>query len=97
MNIIRIFNLPVIVDLICFLLAGCSGAYLHGEETLLDKNWGRSYETAKYNQMLDPDAPRKNDPVTGISGETAENAVEQYQNSFKEQEQEEVVNILKLQ
>ena len=97
MNIIRIFNLPVIVGLICFLLAGCSGAYLHGEETLLDKNWGRSYETAKFNQTLDPDAPLRNDPVTGMSGGTAENAIEQYQNSFKEQKQEEVGNILKLQ
>jgi hypothetical protein len=86
----------VLVGLV-FALAGCNGAYMYQEETALDRNWGRSYETAKYNQMLNPDAAQNLDPVEGLDGSAGAHGIEKYQNSFKEVNQEEVVNILKLQ
>jgi len=64
---------------------------------LSDQNWGRSYQTAKYNQILNPDAGKNLNPVEGLSGNAAENSVEKYNDSFKEKSKQETVNILKLQ
>jgi hypothetical protein len=72
----------------CFLLiliAGCSSTgKLFQEETALDKNWGRSVETAKYNQIIDPEAGKNLKPVEGLSGNAAGNSVDKYEKSFKE-------------
>jgi hypothetical protein len=65
------------------LSAGCSSSGPVHEETLLDKNWGRSVETAKYNQILNPDAGKNLAPVEGLDGNAAENSVQKYENSFK--------------
>jgi hypothetical protein len=54
------------------LSAGCSSSGPVYEETLLDKNWGRSVETAKYNQILNPDAGKNLTPVEGLDGKAAE-------------------------
>jgi hypothetical protein len=78
-------------------LAGCNGAYMYQEETALDRNWGRSYETAKYNQMLNTDAGQNLDPVEGLDGVPAGYSVEKYQDTFKEDQSQETINILKLQ
>jgi hypothetical protein len=61
------------------LFPGCGGksSYIQ-QETLLDKNWGRSYESAKYNQMLNPDAGKNLDPVAGMDGQVAEGTIEKY-------------------
>ena len=67
------------------------------KETLLDKNWGRSYETAKYNQILNPDASKNLKPAVDLDGQAANNNVEKYQDSFKEKGSQETINILKLQ
>ena len=72
------------------LFAGCSGPAGNNpfrEETLLDKNWGRSVETAKYNQTLDPEAGKNALPVEGLDGKAAGYAVDKYDNSFKEKVQ----------
>ena len=66
-------------------------------DTHLDQNWGRSYETAKYNQMVNPNAGRNLEPVVGLDGVAAENTVNTYDDSFKEKRTQEVTNILKLQ
>jgi hypothetical protein len=76
---------------------GCNGTRPIQGENLLDRNWGRSYETAKYNQMLNPDAGKNLEPVVGFDGTAAANNSDKYRDSFKEQEGSEVVNILKLQ
>jgi hypothetical protein len=67
------------------LFAGCSSSGPVHEETLLEKNWGRSVETAKYNQILNPDAGKNLTPVEGLSGKAAGNTVEKYENSFKKE------------
>jgi hypothetical protein len=50
---------------------GCSSSGPVYEETLLDKNWGRSVESAKYNQILNPDAGKNLAPVEGLDGKAA--------------------------
>ena len=67
------------------------------KETLLDKNWGRSYETAKYNQILNPDASKNLKPAADLDGQAANNNVKKYRDSFKEKGSQETTNILKLQ
>jgi hypothetical protein len=71
------------------LFAGCSGTGGIHKETLSDQNWGRSVETAKYNQILNPDAGKDLTPVEGLSGKAAENSVEKYENSFKKESTQE--------
>lgn len=75
------------------LLTGCAWQ----GETLSDENWGRSFETAKFNQTLNPDAGKNLEPVMGLDGTASNNNVESYQNSFKGHKKEPTVNILKLQ
>ena len=71
------------------LFAGCSSSGPVYEETLLDKNWGRSVETAKYNQILNPEAGKDLAPVEGLSGKAADNSVQKYENSFKKEAKQE--------
>jgi hypothetical protein len=91
----------IALTMACGLLAlfmGCSstGNPFH-EETLLDTNWGRSYEAAKYNQIVNPDAGKNPTPVEGLSGDAADYSVEKYEKSFQEKSAQENVTILKLQ
>lgn len=53
---------------------GCNhySAYQTNQPTELDLNWGRAFETAKYNQYLDPDAGKTTDPVMGREGPIAD-------------------------
>ena len=71
------------------LSAGCSSSGPVHEETLLDKNWGRSVETAKYNQILNPDAGKSLTPVEGLNGKAADNSVKKYEDSFKKEAKQE--------
>lgn len=88
----------VAFTLIASSIIACSGSSdLTQRETLLDKNWGRSYETAKYNQILNPEAGKNLEPVVGLDGVAAENVVNKYDQGFKEKKEAQVTNILKLQ
>ncbi len=62
------------------LTIGCSTS--QQKQTLLDRNWGRSFESAKFNQTLDPDAGKIWNRLTGLAGTSAENVVRQYEGSF---------------
>ena len=81
-----------VLGLLAFII-GCSQT----QETRLDKNWGRSHETAKFNQILNPDASKNLKPAVDMDGQATNNNVEKYQDSFKEKKSQETVNILKLQ
>jgi hypothetical protein len=71
------------------LFSGCSSSGPVYEETLLDKNWGRSVETAKYNQILNPDAGKNLAPVEGLNGKATDNSVKKYEDSFKKETKQE--------
>lgn len=75
---------------------GCSGPAIE-EDGLLGRNWGRSLETMRYMQMVDPEAGKNLDPALGLNGIPSENNVNKYQESFKDQSQEQSETILKLQ
>jgi hypothetical protein len=79
-------------------ISGCRGGNISfQDETALEKNWGRSYELQKYNQIANPDAGKTVEPATDLDGIAADNAVEKYRDSFTSGKKQETVNILKLQ
>jgi len=91
-------RLAVAVALLTTGIIACSGSReMIPRETLLDQNWGRSYEAAKYNQILNPDSVMSLEPVVGMDGVASDNSVKNYDKSFSEKKNAEVTNILKLQ
>lgn len=82
---------------IVLVMFSCSGTPPAYKQTLLDRNWGRSYETVRYMQIVDPDAEKNLDPVLGLDGNAANHNVKKYRETFKEKGQKEIVNIIKLQ
>jgi len=76
------------------LLSGCrSGRYDTEPDSMLDRNWGRAFEAAKYNQMANPDAPENLEPPSGIDGAAADGALEKYRSGFKGKAAPEVYNL----
>lgn len=76
--------MPTRALIVCGLIAalsifsGCRGTFAPQSETMLEKNWGRSFETAKYNQIVNPEAGKNLDPVLGVDGQVAERIIEKY-------------------
>jgi len=75
------------------LLGGCGKTFYAQNETPLDKNWGRSFEEAKYNQILNPDAQKNTSPVVGLDGEAARRNLKKYKTSFEKEAPEPTYNI----
>jgi hypothetical protein len=82
---------------ILLVVLSCSGTTPAPEQSLLERNWGRSLESMRYMQMVDPDTGKNLDPVEGLDGNASENNVNKYQKSFKKTEQKQSTTILKLQ
>ncbi len=67
---------------------GCAGNIPEGKRMdYLEQNWGKSFESAKKNQILNPEAGKTVEPVIGLDGEVAEHNVDNYKKSFKEQKE----------
>ena len=84
-------NMILIVALAMFSVSlwGCAGNIPEAQRTdYLNMNFGKSLETAKNNQILNPDAGKNLEPVVGLNGEAAEQGVDKYKESFKEQKME---------
>jgi len=75
-----------------WILSGCAQTASQ-KETLLEKNWGRSFHAAKYNQILDPEAEKNLDPVVGLDGEAAEANMEQYRKGFNKKSSKNVYQL----
>lgn len=75
----------VILAVFSLTLWGCAGNLPEAERMhILNDNWGKSFETAKKNQILNPDAGKSLEPVLGLDGEAAEAGVTKYKESFEE-------------
>ena len=74
-----------------FVVSACSGP-----ETLSERNWGKSYETATYNQILNPEADKNLKPVDSLDGQAAENDMQRYRDGFKEKKEAQPVNLINL-
>lgn len=61
------------------LLAGCANR----TPTQVDQKFGEAVNTAKAQQIINPDGPRNTDPVKGIDGKAADATVDRYHKSFE--------------
>lgn len=59
-------------------LFGCTQQAAIQKESQLDQNWGRSFESARYNQTLNPEAGKNTEPVDGLQGPAAERIMDGY-------------------
>jgi len=76
------------------IVAGCGGKTLCAwYPTNTDQNWGRSYEMAKFNQILNPQAGENLDPVEGVPGRVGEKVVANYEKSFEGKAAKQSVNL----
>jgi len=84
-------NMILIVVLAMFSVSlwGCAGNVPEAQRAdYLNMNFGKSFESAKNNQILNPDAGKNLEPVVGLNGEAAEHGVDKYKKTFKEQAME---------
>ena len=61
--------------------------------TQLEKNWGKSFESAKSNQILNPEAGQNLDPVDGLDGQAAVNSLGKYRKGFAPKKGKQTYNI----
>ena len=78
---IKIIGLIVVLSV----FSGCRT--LPQRETTLDRHWRTSFETAKQNQILNPEAGKNLDPVVGLDGQAAAAGMQSYRKGFKEKQQ----------
>jgi len=62
---------------IFLLISACAGP------TRLDKDYGKSVKQARFNQILDPEAEKNLEPVTGLDGKAAQSSIEKYRKTFE--------------
>ena len=65
-------------------LFGCNS--MNQREALVDDNWGRSYETVRFSQIVNPDAGENMVEDQGTDGITVEHNYDKYQKSYKKDE-----------
>jgi len=75
-HMVKIIGSTII--LVGLLACSSQNAVIPMGKSSLEKNWGRSYEAAKYDQILNPDAGRQPKPVEGIEGPAAERIMDSY-------------------
>ena len=84
-------NIILIVVLAMFsvvMLWGCAGNLPEGKRAdYLEQNWGKSFESAKKNQILNPEAGKTVEPVIGLDGQVAEHNVDNRKKSFEKQKE----------
>ena len=75
-------------------IPSCSGGRLFTQrETMLESSWGRSFESAKHNQILNHEAGKNLDPVVGLDGQIAEATIGKYRKDFTKPPSENVYNL----
>ena len=81
-------NIILIVVLAVFSITlwGCAGNLPEAQRMdYLEMNWGKSFESAKKNQILNPEAGKSLEPVVGLDGQAAEYGVNKYKKSFEKE------------
>ena len=72
----RIVSLLIIGIMMVMMNTGCA-------PTRTEMDFGASYNLAKYNQTMNPQAEKNLDPVKGFDGQAANIAVEKYRKDFE--------------
>lgn len=72
---------------LCFVLLGCAGNLPQPERAdVVDAHYGKSLETAKNSQILNPEAGKEPTPVEGLDGKSANNQMNKYRKALKREQ-----------
>lgn len=71
------------IETIVLLGAACLAACAVSTTPRTDEQFGESMGILKAQQVLNPDASRNTDPVTGLDSKSAKSALDNYHNSFR--------------
>jgi hypothetical protein len=72
---------------LCFVLLGCAGNLPQPERVdVVDAHYGKSLETAKNNQVLNPEAGKEPTPVEGLDGKSANDQMDKYRKALKREQ-----------
>ncbi|MGD9384663.1 MAG: hypothetical protein PVH55_11485 [Desulfobacterales bacterium] len=78
--------LTIVLAVFSITLWGCAGNLPEAQRMdYLKMNWGKSFESAKKNQILNPEAGKSLEPVVGLDGQAAEHGVNKYKDSFEKE------------
>jgi len=69
------------IGLIALLFSACTSTGKFSDRR--KSNWGVSFESAKANQILNPEAGKNLNPVSGYDGQAAQITLEKYREDFK--------------
>ena len=75
------YSMMVLLIVIAFIAAGC-GCY-GTQLARLKMDYGTSYNLAKFNQIVNPEAEKNLKPVPGLDGVAAQKVVQRYQKDFE--------------
>src|SRR4030042_5662985 len=71
----------------CFLLIGLVGIFVISVgcagPTRLEMDYGTSFNLSNFNQILNPEAEKNLEPVTGLNGKAGQATMEKYQKDFE--------------
>jgi hypothetical protein len=71
----------------CFLLIGLVAMFLISTgcagPSRVEMDYGTSFKLAKFNQILNPEAEKNLEPVSGFDGPAAKNTIDKYQKDFE--------------
>ncbi len=76
----RELHIALVIIIAGAVLAGCSS--MTGRVAM---DYGTSYQLAKHNQILNPDAEKNLEPVYGFEGAAAQATLEKYEKSFEKE------------
>jgi type IV pilus biogenesis protein CpaD/CtpE len=68
------------IGLIAALASACATEGKFSDKRIT--NWGASFESAKSNQIVNPEAGKDLKPVSGFDGEAADITIEKYREDF---------------
>jgi len=78
-----------IASIVCLLIfCGCVS-----EPGTVETHWGKAFETAKYQQLSNPDADKNLAAVEGLDGEASEKNMTSYRKSFDTSDKSSIYNI----
>jgi hypothetical protein len=89
--IMQIRNPMVLAALPVCLLAACTPLTPH-----LDSHFGDAVNIAKAQQIINPDAAKSPDPVSGVDGQSGQSAMDSYDKSFKAPEKTTISNTINI-
>ncbi len=74
----KIFIRTFLTLIMAMAFFSCAKTYYSEGETSLERNWGRSFESAKHLQILNPEAGKNLEPVVGREGRVEEKIIERH-------------------